>query len=113
MKYGIAVPKLYGVIEIYKQLENFEKILEKHNDFVIKPRRGSQGHGILVIAGRRKDKFIKPDDTLMSLDNIKYHVINILSGIYSLGGVPDSAMIEYRVKPSKFLMILVLKEFLI
>jgi alpha-L-glutamate ligase-like protein len=102
IKYGIAVPNLYGVIEIYKQLENFEKILEKHNDFVIKPRRGSQGHGILVIAGRRKDKFIKPDDTLMSLHDINYHVINILSGVYSLGGVPDSAMVEYRVKPSRF-----------
>lgn len=102
IKYGIAVPKLYGVIEIYKQLESFEKIIAKHNDFVIKPRRGSQGHGILVIAGRRKEKFIKPDDTLLSLDDLKYHVINILSGIYSLGGVPDSAMVEYRVKPSKF-----------
>jgi alpha-L-glutamate ligase-like protein len=102
IKYGIAVPKLYGVIEIYKQLENFDKIISKHDDFVIKPRRGSQGHGILVIAGRRKEKFIKPDDTLWSIDDIKYHVINILSGVYSLGGVPDSAMMEYRVKPSKF-----------
>lgn len=102
IKYDIAVPKLYGVIEIYKQLESFEKIIAKHNDFVIKPRRGSQGHGILVIVGRRKEKFIKPDDTLMSIEEVKYHIINILSGVYSLGGIPDSAMIEYRVKPSKF-----------
>jgi alpha-L-glutamate ligase-like protein len=102
IKYGILVPKTYGVIEIYKQLESFDKIINKYNDFVIKPRRGSQGHGILVIAGKRKDKYIKPDDTLMTIDDIKYHIINILSGVYSLGGVPDSAMMEYRVKPSKF-----------
>lgn len=101
IKHNIAVPELYGVVEIYGQLRNLPKILENRSDFVIKPIRGSQGNGILVIASRRKDRFIKPDDTLLTIEDLKYHVINILSGMFSLGGVIDSAMIEYRVKSTR------------
>ena len=33
----------------------------------------------------------------MTLDEISYHVHMILAGVYSLGGQPDKALIEYRV----------------
>ena len=37
---GIAVPELYGVIEIEHDVASFPEIVRDHNDFVIKPAHG-------------------------------------------------------------------------
>ena len=95
---GIAVPKLYGVMKTEHDLAGLGALLKPYSEFVIKPARGSGGAGVLVIDGRRKDVFVKPDGRGLPLGEIEYHASNILSGIYSLGGVPDNAMIEYRVR---------------
>ena len=34
---------------------------------------------------------------IMTAEDLGYHISNILSGMYSLGGIPDCALIEYRV----------------
>ncbi len=95
---GIAVTELYGVIEIQRQIEDIEKVLILHRDFVIKPARGSGGDGIIVVSGKIKDLYRTVNGQLMSLDEIKQHLTRILSGVYSLGGQPDKALIEYRVQ---------------
>ena len=46
---GLAVPKLYGVIKIEKDIPALVEQLKDHQDFVIKPSHGSGGEGILVI----------------------------------------------------------------
>lgn len=95
---GIAVPELYGVVQTEHDLRGLGQLLAARTEFVIKPAHGSGGSGVLVIDGRRKDRFVKPDGRSLSLAEIEYHASNILSGIYSLGGVRDHAMIEYRVR---------------
>lgn len=95
---GIAVPKLYGTVSTPHDLNRLGEILLNHHQFVIKPAHGSGGEGVLVIDGMRRDLYVKTDGRALSLDEIRYHASNILSGIYSLGGVPDQAMIEYRVR---------------
>lgn len=97
---GISVPKLYGVISVEHQAGTINTILNTHNDFVIKPAQGSGGDGVIVIVDRYDDLFKKSDGRLISYDDIQYHISNILSGIYSLGGRTDQAMIEYRIKSS-------------
>ena len=98
LKVGIAVPELYGVIEVQGQRKNLKHILDQHNDFVIKPAQGSGGDGIIVIDRKSKDKYYQVSGELMSYDEIDYHVSKIISGMYSLGGLPDEVLIEYRVK---------------
>lgn len=95
---GISVPPLYGVIATEHDLSGLGDILKPYSEFVIKPARGSGGAGVLVIDGRRREMFVKTDGRGLPLAEIEYHASNILSGIYSLGGVPDKAMIEYRVR---------------
>ncbi len=95
---GIAVPELYGVIEVEGQVRHMNKILKAHEDFVVKPAHGSGGEGILVITGRIGDKFRKADGTIIDRDELDHHIFSILSGLYSLGGQPDKALIEYRVE---------------
>lgn len=95
---GIPVPELYEVIELYGQIKEVPAILAGREDFVIKPAKGSQGKGIWVFAGQRNHKYRKVNGVLIDEDELLYHITNILSGVYSLGGQPDKAMIEYRVQ---------------
>jgi len=96
-KAGVAVPHLYGVIEIQQQVRQLPALLEKREDFVVKPARGSQGDGIIVVTGRSRDRYRTADGSLFDTEDLCFHVSNILSGIYSLGGQTDRALIEYRV----------------
>ncbi|MFI4956733.1 MAG: alpha-L-glutamate ligase-like protein [Gammaproteobacteria bacterium] len=95
---GIGVPELYCVVEIEHQIAQLHEALKKYSSFVIKPAHGSGGTGIVVITGRRGNNYLKSDGTIMTPDDLSFHVSNTLSGLYSLGGYPDAAMIEYRVE---------------
>lgn len=95
---GIDVPDLYEVVETERQACCIHDRLAEYTDFVIKPARGSGGDGIIVITGRRKQAYRKISGQLLSDDQLTHHLSNILSGMYSLGGHPDKALIEYRVK---------------
>jgi len=97
-KANIAVPELYGLISTIHASNSINQIIGDKNDFVIKPAHGSGGKGILVIDNRRKDLFIKANNTAIDTRSIKHHIENILGGVYSLGGQVDKAIIEYRVK---------------
>lgn len=94
---GIRVPELYGVIQIEHQIRHLERIVDGRASFVIKPAQGSGGNGILVIHGRRNGHFRKADGQLIPRDAVAHHISNILSGMHSLGGQPDRAIIEQRV----------------
>lgn len=98
LEHGIAVPELYGVVEVEGQVRRLKQIIGSHGDFVIKPSHGSGGEGILVIASRMNDKYRKPDGVILSQDELDYHTFSVLAGLYSLGGQQDSALIEYRVQ---------------
>lgn len=98
MDAGIAVPKLYGVIEIEHQIGGLAALLADYDEFAIKPAHGSGGEGILIIKGRSKNLYRKLNGVLLSENEIGHHISNILSGMYSLGGQPDKALIEYRVE---------------
>ena len=98
LKAGLAVPELYGVVETEYQVRHLDDLLKPYSDFVIKPSRGSGGEGILVVSGRTKELYRNIDGMLLSSEEIGYHLFNIISGMYSLGGQPDKALIEYRVQ---------------
>ena len=98
LKGDLAVPELYGVVETEYQVRYLDNFLKAYLEFVIKPSRGSGGEGILVVSGRTKELYRKIDGMLLSSDEVGYHLFNIISGMYSLGGQPDKALIEYRVQ---------------
>jgi len=96
---GIATPELYGVIEIEHQIRDLDTLLGGHREFVIKPAYGSGGNGIMVISGRRGIQFIRASGATIPRGELEHFISNVLSGMYSLGGLPDKAIIEYRVIP--------------
>lgn len=102
LKKGIAVPELYGVLRTEHEISEIEALLNQHKDLVIKPAQGSGGNGILVIDGKIGKRFRKASGDLITLDTIKHHCSNILNGMYSLGGMEDKAILEYRVQFDPF-----------
>ncbi len=97
-KAGIAVPELYGVVRIEHQIRELPDLLAPHRDFVVKPAAGSGGDGILVVTGSSKGLYRKAGGQLIDHAELAHHVSNVLSGMFSLGGHPDKALIEYRVR---------------
>ena len=95
---GIAVPELYGVIRSQGEVSGLQERLSGYSGFVIKPTHGSAGKGVLVISDRKGDEFLKPSGEAVDAKAMERHVSNTLSGLYSLGGKPDVAMIEALVE---------------
>jgi alpha-L-glutamate ligase-like protein len=96
---GIQVPELYGVISTEKEIEQLDRIIGDRADFVIKPAQGAGGDGILVISDRFENRFRTVSGKIVSRAEIEYQISSILTGLYSLGGHRDRALIEYRVTP--------------
>lgn len=95
---GIAVPELYAVIETEHQIQEIGTILAPYSDFVLKPAHGSGGDGIIVVTGKVRDRFRKASGSLILEDDLAYHLSCTLSGAYSLGGHPDTVLVERRVQ---------------
>lgn len=100
MAASLPVPELYGVIGSHRDVRDLPKIVATHRDFVVKPAQGSGGDGILVVSARVKDRNVYRlvDGSILDEDDIEFHLSNIISGQYSLGGHRDVALVEYCVK---------------
>jgi alpha-L-glutamate ligase-like protein len=97
-KAGLAVPELYAAFRYNGEVRNARALLDRYQNFVIKPANGSRGNGILVIKGRVGGSVRLGSHRLMSWDDLRFHMQNTLSGIYSLGGQEDSVIAEYCVE---------------
>lgn len=95
---GIQTPELYGVIENARDMKRLPEFIAHPDGFVIKPAQGSQGKGIIVVEGPLKGGWRMSSGKRIDLDTMKFQINNMLSGMYSLGGQPDKALVEYRVK---------------
>lgn len=98
VRIGVPTPEVYAAVTAHSLLRRLHALLGQRNDFVIKPNRGSAGRGVLVILGRDGDHFLRHNGEKLRLEQIRQHVSDILSGMYSLGGRPDQAIVQYRVE---------------
>ncbi len=98
LSHSVAVPELYFVIERYHQVSELDDLLGDREDFALKPSAGSGGDGIIIITGRYRGRYRKASGALVSQAEMEDHITRILGGVYSLGGYPDKAIFEYRVR---------------
>jgi len=98
-EYHIPTPLLYHLIEYHGDVDGLEGKLGDRREFVVKPARGAGGSGIVLITDRTEKGFIKQNGEVISPDDLSYHIFGILSGIYSLEGLEDRALIEGLLHP--------------
>lgn len=98
-KGGVGVPKLIKRFKTTGDVDNFgwEKL---EGNFVVKPASGYGGEGIIIVRRRGKwaGDWIKMDGGMVSTNDLKWHCREILTGRYSMHGMPDSVIIEERIK---------------
>jgi alpha-L-glutamate ligase-like protein len=98
IQHGLPVPELYAVIHEEHEIDELHEKIKNRDSFVVKPAHGSGGDGILIITGRRGDKYRRSNGTLMSHEDFNHHLSNALSGLFSLGGQNDHVLVEYCVQ---------------
>lgn len=98
LEYEIAVPDLIGTIRYQHDVELVFEMLEQHSGFCIKPAKGSGGKGILAVLSTDEKGYRKASGDYVSHDYIVRHISNILAGLFSLGGSPDTAVVEALIE---------------
>lgn len=94
---GIPVPETYCVIRRNGDIPRFLDLIGDRSEFVVKPSTGAAGRGIVVIAQRKGSDFETPSGRVVTWADLRYHLSTILSGLYSLGGQSDKAIVEQRI----------------
>jgi len=95
---GVPTPRLLGAIEHHFELGRLAEIAARHDSFVVKPARGAMGNGIIVIEGRSGDAFVRSGSRRVTLEDIRFHAAEILSGLYALAGHLDQVLVEERLE---------------
>lgn len=104
--HGVSTPELLGVIEDERDADRcLQRLAEAGDGFVAKPAKGSAGKGVTVveeILSNRQGRllFRTAGGELMSWGQLRHHLSNILSGVYSFGDRRDSVVVEEVVHPA-------------
>jgi alpha-L-glutamate ligase-like protein len=96
---GVPTPELYAILTAHSALRRLSDVLANLAQFVLKPNRGAGGRGILVVTGRDGDAYLRHNGERLTFAAIRQHASSIISGLFSLGGRPDEALIQQRVVP--------------
>lgn len=95
---GLPTPRLYATISSRAELQRF-RWTKLPASFVIKPNSAYGGGGILIIFGRnKKGNWVKADRTEVPIPQLNHHIQDILDGNFSPANLPDTVLIEQRVK---------------
>ena len=99
MKRGVSVPQLLVRFKNEEALEKF-RWEDLEGNFVIKPESGYGGEGILIIRKRGKwaGEWQKMNGEKIMTQDLKRHCQEILAGRYSLHAMPDTVLVEERIK---------------
>jgi len=93
---GIPVPKTYGIIKNWGELEKFDFNSLPHS-FVIKPNNGFGGEGIIPIVNKRDNYWITAGGSKITREEIKDHIKDILDGMFSISNISDTAFFEQYI----------------
>lgn len=98
-RHQVPTPLSYLVIERQGDISSLEEKLGDRNQFAAKPARGAGGSGIILVMDRQGQTFITQNGEVISRQDFVQHLSDILSGIYSLGGLEDRAILEALIHP--------------
>lgn len=101
-EYGVPTPTLRHVLKTQHSVRDLDQRLENLSGFAIKPAKGAGGKGIMVIRSVEDGAFIKGSGLSTDLEGLKRHCSNILAGLHSLGGTPDSAIVEDLIEADPY-----------
>lgn len=98
-KFKIPVPRLHRVFRKQEEIEKFD-FSRLPESFVIKPNNGLGGGGIVVIesGGEFAGEWIDSQGKILTIQDIKLHIEDILEGRFSMDDTADIAFVEDRIR---------------
>ena len=93
---GIPVPRLLAQARVHVEARTLPDALRGFDSFVLKPARGAMGNGILVLEADG-DGYLRGGRDF-AREDLVYHAAGIISGLYSLAGHHDTALVEERLE---------------
>ncbi len=94
---GVPTPRIHAALASYGMLKHLPDLLNGLEEFVLKPNHGSAGRGVLVIRHRQGKHFTRHNGERLTLDELRQHCSDTLSGMYSLGGHPDELLVQQLI----------------
>jgi len=98
-RHGIPVPPTHCIVERQGDVARLRDKLVAQGEFVVKPARGAGGSGIVLVTGVDNVGFVKSSGRHVSWEDLAFHFSDVLSGIFSLGGAVDVAIVESLIHP--------------
>jgi alpha-L-glutamate ligase-like protein len=95
---GSPTPKTFFAVRYRADIEEALRLVRDLPAFVIKPARGLQGKGVMVIKDRRGGDYLSAGNRTITQDDMRMHLTFILSGMFSLSDTPDQAIVEEYVR---------------
>ena len=95
---GIPTAPVLARAERHGDVKQLISDLSGTGDFVLKPAMGAMGNGILVIHDSTESGWTASGKRVISREQLAYHAESIISGLYALGGRPDIAFAEERLR---------------
>lgn len=95
----IPTPKIYKKLTKPEDLTHFAWE-ELGSSFVIKPSRGLGGEGIVIIKKKLTSRkltqpvWVNSQKQRLSREDLNLHSLDIIEGAYSLGNIPDVALVQ-------------------
>ncbi len=98
----LATPAILAVFRNPKDIMNFSWETLPDN-FVLKPSKGFGGQGVMIIKKKAKwaGEWYLMDGSIITVQALRFHALEILSGRFSLHNSSDIAFIEERIKIQK------------
>lgn len=90
---GIPVPGLLAVARHHFEARALTERLRDERSFVLKPARGAMGNGIVVLRRSESGQLLRAGRPYAEAEFV-YHAAGIISGLYSLAGHSDVAVVE-------------------
>lgn len=94
---GVPTPETLVVLATLAQVTHARELLERSGPFVIKPARGRQGGGIIVVAGHEGGGFRSAGGKLIGWEELRRCMGDILFGVHSVGQ-SDVVLVERRIQ---------------
>lgn len=97
-KAGIPVPEIYKKFGAPREVLNFNWA-SLPSSFVLKPNRGMGGEGIIVVKRKMQngENWLTAQKKRVTPEDLQLHSLDILEGAYSMGNIPDRALIQEYV----------------
>lgn len=99
---GVRTPRTRLSVESEHELDHRRDALDSPLGFALKPASGSQGNGIVLVAGVEDGRFRLVSGESWEYERLRRHVRDITRGLFGTGDEPDRALFEELIRPDQF-----------